>query len=75
MQSVSLWLIVVVLLEVGGLLLFLNNYDWGLIMSVSVAAVVQAMTLVFVWYMFKMVYQMKQGMEEKAPESGDESSD
>jgi len=56
-NSLTLFLLVI-LLESAGILLFFANYQWGLLLTIIVIAALQALTLVLVWYVLKLSFHM-----------------
>ena len=45
----------IVLVQVGGVILYIMDYPWGMIVTVTCIALIQGLTLVLLWYAFKMI--------------------
>lgn len=61
-QTAMSILLLVVLTQVMGILLYLYGHPWGLLLTVGVAAALQTLTLILVWYTLKLVFHMGREM-------------
>ena len=55
-------LLLVTLIQLMGILLYLTGRAWGLLLTVAVAATMQTLTLILVWYILKLVFHMGREM-------------
>ncbi|OGV66521.1 MAG: hypothetical protein A2498_05110 [Lentisphaerae bacterium RIFOXYC12_FULL_60_16] len=57
-QTTMSILLLVALTQTMGILLYLSGHAWGLLLTVGVAAAIQTLTLILVWYTLKLVFHM-----------------
>jgi mannose/fructose/N-acetylgalactosamine-specific phosphotransferase system component IID len=55
-------LAVIIIVEAFGVSLYLRGYQWGIIVTVGFAALIQGVMLVLIWYTFKVVFHMGNDM-------------
>lgn len=55
----------IVLAQVGGVVLFMMGYPWGIIITVICIALIQGLTLILLWYAFKMILLVSMGETAK----------
>jgi len=57
-QAAMTVMMLVVLLECMGIILYIYDRPWGLVLTVGIAAAMQTLTLILVWYTLKLSFHM-----------------